>query len=189
MPPDRRYVKIKWVFEIKRNGIFHARLVACGYSKIAGVDYTANYAPVINDVTWRVIMIVMLLKKYDGKLIDIGVVFLHGNLEEEMYIDCPQRLEDEKEDEYVKLLHTIYGLVQSARQFWKKLVNGLKNMGLKGGYPDPYLLWKKNDLGMVVIALYMDGCLCIRDKDAIASLEKEFVNAGFQVNHPEELSN
>ena len=44
-------------------------------------------------------------------------------------MDCPQGLEDAKEDECVKLLHTIYGLVQAARQFWKKLVNGLKNMG------------------------------------------------------------
>ena len=89
----------------------------------------------------------------------------------------------------MKLLHTIYGLVQSARQFWKKLVNGLKNMGFKGGYPDPCLMWRKNDLGMIFIALYVDDCLCIGDKDAIASLEKEFVNAGFQVKPPEELNN
>ena len=34
----------------------------------------------------------------------------------------------------------------------------------------------------------MDDCLCIGDKDAIASLEKEFVNAGFQVKPPEELN-
>ena len=92
MPPDRRCVKTKWVFKIKQNGIFRACLVACGYIQISGVDYTANYAPVINDVTWRVILIVMLLKKYDGKVIDIEVAFLHGNLEEEIYMDCPQGL-------------------------------------------------------------------------------------------------
>ena len=63
MPPDRRRVNIKWVFKIKRNGIFRARVVACGYSQISGVDNTANYAQVINDVTCRVLLIVMLLKK------------------------------------------------------------------------------------------------------------------------------
>ena len=56
-------------------------------------------------------------------------------------MDCPQGLEDSKEDEYVKLLHTIYGLVQPARQFRKKLVNGWNNVVLKGGYPDPFLIW------------------------------------------------
>ena len=75
-------MKNKWVFKIKRNGIFCARLVACGYSQISGVDYTANYAPVINDVTWCVLLILMLLKKYDGKIIDIKVAFLYGDLEE-----------------------------------------------------------------------------------------------------------
>ena len=50
IPPDRRWVKTKWVFKIKQNGIFCAHLVACGYSQIAGVDYTANYAPIINNV-------------------------------------------------------------------------------------------------------------------------------------------
>ena len=131
------------------------------------------------------LLIVMLLKKYDGKLLDIQVEFLHGNLEEEIYMDCPQGLEDAKEDECVKLLHTIYGLLQSARQLWKKLVNGLKNTGFKGGYPDPCLMWRKNDLGMIFIALYVDDFLWIGDKDAIVSLEKEFVNVGFQVKPPE----
>ena len=82
MPPDRRCVKTKWVFKINRNGIFRARLVACGYSQIAGVAYTANYAPFINDVTWRVLLILMLLKNYDGDVLGIEVAFLHGNLEE-----------------------------------------------------------------------------------------------------------
>ena len=103
-------------------------------------------------------------------------------------MDCPQGLEDSKEDECVKLLHTIYGLVQSARQLWKKLVNGLKKMGFKGGYSDPCLMWRKNNLVMIFIALYVDDCLCIGDKDAITSLEKEFVNAGFKFKPPEELN-
>ena len=103
-------------------------------------------------------------------------------------MECPQGLEDAKEDKCMKLLHTIYGLVQLARQFWKKLVNGLKEMGFKGGYHNPCLMWRKNDLGMTFVALYVDDLLYIRDKYAIASLGKEFVNAGFQVKPPEELN-
>ena len=36
------------------------RLVACGYSQISGVDFTESYAPVINDVCWRILIIAML---------------------------------------------------------------------------------------------------------------------------------
>ena len=144
--------------------------MACGYSQIDGEDYTENYTPVINDITWRVLLIVMLLKKYDGKIINIEVAFLHGKLEEEIYMDCPLGLEVAKEDECVRLLHTIYGLVQSSRLLWKKLVNVLKNMIFKGGYPNPCLMWIKNYMGMIFIALYVDDFLYIRYKDVIVIL-------------------
>jgi hypothetical protein len=36
---ERTCIKNKWVFKIKRNGIFRARLVARGYSQVAGMDF------------------------------------------------------------------------------------------------------------------------------------------------------
>jgi hypothetical protein len=50
IPKHRRKIECKWIFKIKRNGVFRARLVACGYSQIAGIDFNENFAPVINDV-------------------------------------------------------------------------------------------------------------------------------------------
>ncbi len=40
--PECWYVKCKWVFKVKQNGVFHSRLVAYGYSQIPGVDFTEN---------------------------------------------------------------------------------------------------------------------------------------------------
>ena len=51
IPAGRQCIKNKWVFECKRSGVFRARLVACGYSQIPGVDFTESYAPVINGFT------------------------------------------------------------------------------------------------------------------------------------------
>jgi hypothetical protein len=39
LPNGRTYIKNKWVFKIKRNQIFRARLVACGYSQVPGMDF------------------------------------------------------------------------------------------------------------------------------------------------------
>ncbi|MGL5934163.1 MAG: reverse transcriptase domain-containing protein, partial [Cetobacterium sp.] len=53
IPQGRRCVKHKWIFEWKRNGTARARLVACGYSQVAGIDFTQVFSPVANDVSFR----------------------------------------------------------------------------------------------------------------------------------------
>jgi hypothetical protein len=60
IPKGRRCMKHKWVFEIKRNGVFQARLVACGYSQIPGVDFTESHLLVKHDVTVRIILILLI---------------------------------------------------------------------------------------------------------------------------------
>jgi Reverse transcriptase (RNA-dependent DNA polymerase) len=52
VPDGRRTMKCKWIFKIKRNGVFRARLVACGYSQVPGIDFNESFAPVINDVSF-----------------------------------------------------------------------------------------------------------------------------------------
>ena len=61
-PYDCRLVECRWVFKVKRNGVYHARLVAKGFSRIPCIDFTDNYSPVVNDVTFRVVVARMLLK-------------------------------------------------------------------------------------------------------------------------------
>ena len=111
-PSDRRCVKYKWVLEIKRNGTFRARLVACGYSQIPGIDFQDTYSPVVNDVTVKLLLIKMLVGELDSLIIDIETAFLHGVLGpgEEIYMDCPEGL-GAQSDECLLLVKTIYSLV------------------------------------------------------------------------------
>ena len=55
-PNDRRLVGCRWLFKVKRNGVYRARLVAKGFSQIPGVDFKDNYSPVVNEVTSRVVV-------------------------------------------------------------------------------------------------------------------------------------
>ena len=71
-PQDHRLVGCRWVFKVKRNGMYHARLVAKGFSQIPGMDFTDNYSPVVNDVTFRVVVARMLIENLKGKVVDIS---------------------------------------------------------------------------------------------------------------------
>jgi Reverse transcriptase (RNA-dependent DNA polymerase) len=102
-------------------------LVACGYSQVPGVEFNESFAPVINDA-FCVMLIIKLTRGLQATIIDVETAFLHGNLQEEIYMNIPDGL-DSNGNECLKLKKTIYGLVQSAREFYKKLIEVLKGVG------------------------------------------------------------
>ena len=112
--------------------------MACGYSQIAGVDFSNVFSPVCNDVSFRIVIIFMIVFGLDALIFDVMTAFLNGDLEEEIYMDCPEGLEQE-DDECLLLLKTIYGLVQSSRQCHAKFSGILKKIGFQQCRSDPCL--------------------------------------------------
>jgi len=186
IPKNRRCIKSKWVFSIKRDGTYRARIVACGYSQIPGVDFTDNYAPVVNDVTWRIMVIAMLIWGLDAIIIDVETAFLYGNLEEEIYMDLPEGMEGTAE-ECLLLLKSLYGLVQAARQWWKKFVAILKKLGFKGGYADPCLMIRRNKNGLIIVSIYVDDNFCVGHKKALQEFVLELKEHGLVIKVAEGL--
>ena len=75
IPSDQRCVKSKWVFKIKCNGVYRARIVACGYSQIPGVDFSENYLPVVNDINNSLLIVAMIIFHLSAKIVDIEFAF------------------------------------------------------------------------------------------------------------------
>jgi hypothetical protein len=78
---------------VRRNGIFRERLVACGYSKVPGIDFSESFAPVLNDESFRIMLIAKLVWNMTCTVVDIETAFLHGDLDEEIYMEVPKGLE------------------------------------------------------------------------------------------------
>ena len=140
--------------------------MACGYSQVPGVDFTKNFSPVVNDVTFRMMLTIMMLKNYKCRLIDIKTAFLEGDLEEEIFMDIlagyKEVFEEETDGSCLKRERPLYGLVQAACQFWKKAVEVLKKLGCAGGNTDPCLMTRKNEEGVVHIIMHVDDFICVK---------------------------
>ena len=91
---NRRLLGNKWVFKIKRDGTYRARLVALGYSQITGVDYTDNFAPVAHDVSCRIALARMMMGKMGSLVMDVETAFLYGDIEEEIFMKSPVGMEE-----------------------------------------------------------------------------------------------
>ena len=100
--------------------------------------------------------------------------FLHGNLEEEVYMCQPPGFEDRKHPEYVcKLKKALYGLKQAPRAWHKKLAESLIKIVFKMSKVDPSLYVKKVNDCIVVILIYVDDLIIVGDSMAeIRKLKK-----------------
>ena len=173
IPNNRRLIGNKWVFKIKRDGAYRARLVALGYSQIPGFDYTDSFAPVAHDVAFRIALARMLVETLDSLVKDVETGFLYGDIDEEIFMKTPVGMEEidpgsSSEDCY-QLLKGIYGLCQEARQSWKKFVNTAKMefFGFQVSPADSCMLFKQNDLGICIIIMYVDDMHIIGKKEKI----------------------
>jgi Reverse transcriptase (RNA-dependent DNA polymerase) len=166
IPRDKRCIKCRWVFDIKRNGIYRARLVACGYSQLPGVDFTDIYSPVLNDAVFRIVLLAQLKWKLPATIVDVETAFLHGNIEEEIYMDIPPGL-NHTEGECVKLNKALYGLVQATRQFFKKFTQILQNIGFISSAADPCLFTKKDQFGRIFLVEHEDDSYATGDQQAV----------------------
>lgn len=87
LPPGRKPVKSKWVFKLKLKSTgeierYKARLVACGYSQKAGVDYKETFGPVVRTDSIRLLLILANQFDLDILQMDVKTAFLYGLAEE-----------------------------------------------------------------------------------------------------------
>jgi hypothetical protein len=123
LPAGKKAVRCKWIFKRKEGSSpseasgFKARLVVKGFSQILGIDYNDVFSPVVKHSSIRAFLGIVAMHDLELEQLDIKTAFLHGDLEEKIYMDQPERfIVPGKENFVCKLKKSLYGLKQSPRQ-------------------------------------------------------------------------
>jgi len=92
LPKDKKTIRCKWVYKVKHNADefmnrYKTRLVAKGYAQTYGIDYEETYSPVAKMTTIRAIIAMATAKGWSLHQMDVKNVFLHGDLQEEVYME------------------------------------------------------------------------------------------------------
>jgi ATP-binding cassette subfamily B (MDR/TAP) protein 1 len=95
LPDGRAVIKCRWVFDIKPGyeevpERYKARLVALGCSQQPGIDFNQTFAPVVKMSTLRLILALVAAHNLEVLQLDVKTAFLHGRLDEEIYICQPE---------------------------------------------------------------------------------------------------
>jgi hypothetical protein len=80
----------------------------------------------------------------------------------------------------LQLMKTIYGLIQAALAFWRKLVLAFLSILFQSSKADPFLFFKWTNQGLVMWISFIDDMCGSGQKDALIQSEiddiKKFVN-------------
>ncbi|KAG8472509.1 hypothetical protein CXB51_035268 [Gossypium anomalum] len=187
LPKGKKVVRCKWVFKKKEGtpGVeeprYKARLVAKGYSQIPKVDFTDVFSPVVKHSLIRALLGIVAMHDLELEQLDVKTAFLHGELEEGIYMQQPEGFIVLEKENYVCLLKkSLYGLKQSPRQWYKRFDSFMTSHDFKKSSFDSCVYFKKNiDGSFVYLLLYVDDMLiAAKDKGEIrkvkAQLSEEF---------------
>lgn len=133
-PLGKKAIGCKWLYTIKfhSNGEiarYKSRLVALGNRQKEGLDYTDTFAPVIKPTTICMLLKLAASTQMEVHQMDVSNAFLHGDLEEEVYMKIPPGFEVSDSSKVCLLKKSIYGLKQSPRCWFSKLSTALKTYG------------------------------------------------------------
>ena len=101
-----------------------------GFKQRQGLDYEDTFRPVVKPTTIRLLLSLAVSRGWSLCQLDVQNAFLHGLLEEEVYMRQPPGFVDHTQPRHLcHLTKAIYGLKQAPRAWHARLASALRTHG------------------------------------------------------------
>ena len=167
LPAGRKPIGSEWVFKKKTNAEgkvekYKARLVAKGCSQVPEIDFGDIFSPVAKVTSIRLLLSVAAAFDFETEHMDVKTSFLHGDLEEEIYMKHLEGFAVKGKKELVcKLKKSLYGLKQSPRMWYQKFDTFIQGLDFARSKADHCVYFKLIGDRVIYLVLYVDDILLV----------------------------
>ena len=143
------------------------RVVAKGFAQKPGIDYTDTYAPVTRMESTRAILHIGTSLDLEIHQMDVKTAFLHGDLEEEVYMEQPKGMKEPRKESWVcYMCKTLYGLMQAAHAWNLHLHRAMIDIGYVRITADHCIYMGKTAEGSSIMAIHVDDMCAVANGEA-----------------------
>ena len=124
------------------------------------MDYEETFSPVVKPATVRIILALAVQFNWSLKQLDVSNAFLHGVLQEEVFMSQPLGYVDPDHPELVCKLHkAIYDLKKAPRAWFDSFTSQLYHIGFQASSVDSNLFILHQGSFVVYLLLYVDDII------------------------------
>ena len=135
-------------------------LGAKGFKQRYGLDYEDTFSPIVKSATIRLVLAIDVSRGRSLRQLDVQNAFLHGVLEEEVYMRQPPGYENKKTPHYVrKLDKALYGLKQAPRAWYSRLSSQLSHLGFVASKAGTSLFIYNKATTIIFVLIYVDDII------------------------------
>ncbi|KAI3751228.1 hypothetical protein L2E82_22276 [Cichorium intybus] len=143
-PPNVNVIRCMWIFAHKER------------------------SDVVKPATIRTVLSLALSKSWSIHQLDVKNAFLHGDLDETVYMHQPLGFRDKSRPDHVCFLKkSLYGLKQASRAWYTRFAEHVTHIGFSQSLSDHSLFIYKHRSNMAYLLLYVDDIILTTSSDTL----------------------